>query len=565
MTGRATPSSPPLTAWPRISLWGRFDVARFGELLLPRIHEAELGKRLPGSRVLPWSPLGSDHPVALDGGLTALPMGSWSPESAARLAAASDAVIVAGSDVLATDDEALGADYGLSAVEARRRHFSGFFLEGTTTTPRALSAVGAPLDFDEAGTARLRKGLRDARYLSARDDVSRQRLERAGVEKDVVVVPDPVVLASRVFEREVLARRLDYLRLMDWFPREGAPVVVQGSAALVAHTERLAAVLDGDAAVRETPVLLLETEPSEGSQFVDAMLPRLRRVFRLPAYASLVDILAVFSGARGFIGDSVHGHMAALGFGVPSLFVTSDRFPPALLTLEAAAPAATHPADAGAAVARLLEQPRTQGLPASVAARLDGHFDALAGFADRALAERFERDGKPGSRTGTALMRTLQDADLRLDATRKAWEARSEQMTVLRLEMTEELDTLQVQLDAAPDAREYASVRTRLDAALAGAASLGADLELARQDRVQLERHLAEARTDAARLGDRLAEAQADASRRIAERDARLAQSLGELEALRAEFLRFTNLRLFRYTAPFRRLYAALRRLLRRG
>ena len=492
-------------SWPRIALLGRFDVARFGELLLPRIHEAELRRRLPGSRVLPYAPLGPEHPVALDGGLTALPLGAWSPENAARLAEAADAVIVAGADVLTTDDTALGADYGLSAGEAHRRHFSGFFLEGPRPKgPMAWSAAGVPFDFDEADAPRLRGALQDARYVSVRDDVSRRRLVQAGTERDITVVPDPVALAFRVFEPAVLARRLDYLRLMEWFPRGGAPVVVQGSEALVAHAESIAAALTGAIAGRNAPVLLLETEPAEGSRFAEALMPRLRGAFRVPASVSLVDILAVFSGARFFVGDSVHGHMAALGFGVPSLFVSVGEVAPALAALGDAAPASAHPADSGNALPRLLGQARTDGLPSPVAVRLEAHFDALAGFADCAVAESFERDTGPRSREGTGLLRALQDAELRLDATREAWEARSEQIAALRIELAEQLESLE-----------------------SGFAS-------------QADRAL------------------------LAERDAQLAQRLGELEAIRAEFRRFTNLRVFRYTAPLRRLYASLRRALSR-
>ena len=164
--------------------------------------------------------------------MAASPLCRWAtglPENAARLAAAADAVVVAGTDVLTTDDAALGADYGLSPAEAHRRRLSGFFLEGPQpNTPMAWSAVGVPFDFGEADASRLRGALRDPSYLSVRDDVSRRRLAQAGIERDVTVVPDPVALASRVFEPAALARRLDYLRFMEWFPREGPPVVVQG-------------------------------------------------------------------------------------------------------------------------------------------------------------------------------------------------------------------------------------------------------------------------------------------------------------------------------------------------
>lgn len=617
----------PETPWPRIALWGRFDVARFGELLLPRIHEAELRQRLPGLRILPSSPLGPDYPVALDGGLIALRLGTWSLENAARLAAAADIVIVAGADVLTTDDEALGADYGLSAVEARRRRISGFFLEGPQPkTPIAWGAAGAPFYFGEADASRLRGALQNAAYLSVRDEVSRRRLVEAGIERDVTVVPDPVALASRVFEPAVLARRLDYLRLMEWFPREGAPVVVQGSEALVAHAGAIATVLTKALAGRDVPVLLLETEPADGSGFVEALGPRVHRVFRVPASASLVDILAVFSGARCFVGDSVHGNMAALGFGVPSLFVSPGAVAPALATLGDAAPATAHPADAGEAVVRLLGQARAEGLPASIAVRLETHFDALAELADRAQAERFERGAKPRSRKGIALSRSLQDAELRLEATRDAWEARSEQVAALRLKLAEREESLESRLGATTEARdrlatdlqaarleaaslrshlafshaererlegdlgsvskECASLRNQLQAAEQEATSLRGRLASSQAERERLEGGLVSASKVNASLrnqlqeveekavslraqleaalaeGQRLAEAQADAGRRIAERDAQLANRLGELEAMRAEFVRFTNLRLFRYTAPLRRLYAALRRVL---
>lgn len=627
-----------MSSWPRVALWGRFDVARFGELLLPRIHEAELRRRLPGSRVLPFSPLGPDHPVALDGGLTALRLGAWSPGNAARLAASADAVIVAGTDLLTTDDGALGADYGLSAAEARRRCLSGFFLEGAQPkAPMAWSAAGVPLDFGDADASRLRGALQDARYLSVRDDVSRRRLADVGIERDVTVVPDPVALASRVFEPAVLARRLDYLRLMEWFPREGAPVVLQGSEALAAHAEALATVLTKALAGRDVPVLFLETEPADGGRFVEAMLPRLHGAFRVPASASLVDILAVFSGAGCFVGDSVHGNMAALGFGVPSLFISPGQLAPALATLGDAAPAAAHPADAGEAVARLLGQGRADGLPASIAVRLETHFDALADFADRAQVDRFERDVKPRSRKGIALLRSLQDAEQRLDATRDAWEARSEQVAALRLELAErreklesdfegatgEKDRVEARLPASEDeaaalrnqiassraererleedlrtvSREVASLQSLLASSHTEREHLEEDLQTASNEIASLRGHLvsseaererleaeldsargrigqltgehetaltriAALREDLRRLEGSLEEVQADASRRIAERDIQLAQSLGALEAMRAEFLRFTNLRLFRYTAPLRRLYSSLRRAL---
>ena len=398
---------------------------------------------------------------------------------------------------------------------------------------------------------------------------------------------------------------------MEWFPREGAPLVLQGSAALAADAGSLAALLS---ALR-VPVLFLETEPADGSGFAEAFAPRLRGAFRLPDSASLVDILAAFAGARCFVGDSVHGHMAAISLGVPSLFLSSAPLPSALAALGDAAPATVRPEDAAGAFARLLGQPRADGVPASVAARLDAHFDALAGFADAALTERVERDASARGRRASALTASLQDAEMRLRALREAWEARSEQVAAVRLEMDARLRTFEARLekDFSSFEKRLVEMRTdadRLDALLAEARAdtrrLEALLAEARVDSGRLEALLAEARANAGRLDallvetradagrvdallaearadvgrleallagaradartleSRLAETRADAGRRIAERDAQLAQALGELEAMRAEFLRVTNLRIFRFTAPLRRIYGALRRTLRR-
>lgn len=114
-------------------------------------------------------------------------------------------------------------------------------------------------------------------------------------------------------------------------------------------------------------------------------------------------------------------------------------------------------------------------------------------------------------------------------------------------------------------------------------AALRAELEQLRPDHEQLAKFhamvLAEVDAllnDKQVLASRLAEVEAerDAARRDAERIERERQEFGrasadhvarlqaEYEVLHSEFVRFTSLRLFRYTAPLRAAYAALRRLL---
>jgi hypothetical protein len=61
--GGRRPSKDPARLEPCIALWGTFDLPDHGELLLPRIFEHELRKRLPFVQVVDYSPLGFKHPT----------------------------------------------------------------------------------------------------------------------------------------------------------------------------------------------------------------------------------------------------------------------------------------------------------------------------------------------------------------------------------------------------------------------------------------------------------------------------------------------------------------------
>ena len=119
--------------------------------------------------------------------------------------------------------------------------------------------------------------------LSVRDEASRARLRRAGVDADVTVVPDPLLLLPRAFPEEVLARRLEYLRHMEWFPRSGEPLVIQESAAFDDRSEELAASVAAALERSPVPVVVLGLGPGDGDgRFADA--PRGMPRWRLSAF-----------------------------------------------------------------------------------------------------------------------------------------------------------------------------------------------------------------------------------------------------------------------------------------
>src|SRR5436190_22002041 len=101
---------------PRVALWGTFDLADYGSLLLPRIFEQELQRRLPLAQVHAFSPLGYRRPISMDGGRPVLPLGIPDARSKSQLAEQHDLVAVAG-DVIHTRDHLYAQLYGIAREE----------------------------------------------------------------------------------------------------------------------------------------------------------------------------------------------------------------------------------------------------------------------------------------------------------------------------------------------------------------------------------------------------------------------------------------------------------------
>lgn len=538
------------TSGPRIGLWGRFDVASFGDLIVPRVFETEMRRRLPRMEVQTYAPLGPLHPVALDGGDTARALGTWSRRRAAELAEGTDCVVIGGGDVIHTHEALFAADYGMSADEVKRLRPSSFFIEGLGRSlerrcPIAWNAVGVPFRFQGEEAARLRAALGPRRYLSVRDLSSKERLRDAGVDAHIEVVPDPSLLAARAFPSELLARRLDYLKFMDWFPSGVDPLVLQGAGHLVPRARSIARSLIRALRGRSIPIVLLETESGRGeAEFLDAIAPHLGdAVFRIPSSVALSDIAAVLAHARAFVGSSPSASLAASSFGVPALRLDSDgraRIP------EAARPddeVATLPVDAdlAASVRRLVAARRREGLSRDVEQRLETHFDRLAEIAESAVLRRFERVSREHPGVARAdMVEALRDAHERMEDARTAYAARGEQMMQQRFRLVEALEQREAELQSELRIDRSALEEARSDKAiLSGAlAQIRATLEASLAREVEAQQTMAESRErelDALRTMERLERDLSDATRTLQGEVAARERLLTELSASERE------------------------------
>lgn len=425
------PTGPPD---PCIGIWGTFDVANFGDLLFPRIFEQEMKRRLPQATVRSFSPLGSLRSVQLDGGAVAEPLGEWTTQRIVELERELDFVAVGGGEIIHEHDAYYGGWYEIPTPEAERLRPSQFFIEGLGEEAErratvAWHSVGIPFDLEGEFAERVRAACQRRPYISVRDEGSRARLVRAGVERDVSVVPDSALVLKRLFAHDVLERRLGYLKAIRAFPTEGNPLALQGSRALLPHVEAIGRALAPMLEEEDVPVLLLETGPCHGDgEFADAISPYLPpdRTYRLPESVVVEDLVAAISHSRGFVGISLHGSITALAFDVP--FAILDLVGYAKLSafaqlVGAEAVHVTSSDDIASSVARVLARERSAADIRPLVARIDDHFDRLAELAEMSAKSRHGTNAVAAA-TGVPLRDARSDSELRYASLRTAYEAR---------------------------------------------------------------------------------------------------------------------------------------------
>jgi hypothetical protein len=489
---------------PRIGVWGRFDSSGFADLVQPWVLEREIRRRLPEADLRMYAPFEEGRAIASDPGFATADLGQWSFRRASELSDSLDCVIVAG-DLFGVSDD------WVPSLPAGPR-LAPFLVEGFGSEleecPVAWSAVSVAFDLEPEEAEQVRTALAARSYVSVRDEASRLRLRRAGIESDVALVPDPLLLLPRAFPEELLARRLEYLKYMGWFPRSGKPLVIQQGPAFGERADELAATLAAALERSPIPVVLLELGPGEGDgRLADALSghPSVP-TFRVPSGAAVSDTAAVLAHSRAFVGTSARTSLACFAFGVPAHVL--DR------------PLGGTSRELVLAIRRLLRMPAGTGAGPAETAQLDAHFDRLAGLAEASLVRRLRRDGA----SEESLLARLRENERVLDSWRAAYAARSQQVVDLRLrsaalaEKTEKVTAEVQELQGEAARRHHAWADTTAELAterevsaraLAERDELGREATEIRGRQAQLEAELAETRAhsdEASRREKRAAE-----------------------------------------------------------
>lgn len=253
------------------------------------------------------------------------------------------------------------------------------------------------------------------------DEVSRRRLEEAGLDRKIEVIPDPAPLAARHFDREVSEKRLEYLRLMRWYPPRGRRALVvqaEGDAALLgaALTGPIGRILKGR---DDLSVVVAEIASSAGGEEFGRLLGESlpEQVYRIPSEVEVEDWVAALSAAEGFIGTSHTAAVMAMAFRKPVVVLNLEgRFDPAALGWTGPGAALVgevkEVADAfEQAEGAVAEGAADEGPLEPLRERLDRHLDRVAEIAREAWVRRGrgEEQDRPDFEGEAALLRTAHD------------------------------------------------------------------------------------------------------------------------------------------------------------
>lgn len=315
----------------RIEHWGTFEVDNFGDLLFPLVLGHHLSRALPRAEVDLVGPIGGTAGMGLDRTVRRAvrhdQRGFWAQ------AATVDAIVLGGGDlvhatefVVAAGDRARRVDAWTFAAEASLL---------AEVRPFVWNGLGIPFDVPEELAPLLRTACRSVDLLTVRDEGSKLRLEKAGVDRDIRVVPDTAVLVDRVLPGRRRAATLDELREAGSLPPPGTPfVAVHASFSAPGMIAELAGALDEVRAGHEgLELVLVGIGPTHGdAATLRALAARLTGSVRTVLDPTLLEVAAILEAAEVVVASSFHAMLVASTLGTRTVGFLQSSHRPAKLT-----------------------------------------------------------------------------------------------------------------------------------------------------------------------------------------------------------------------------------------
>ncbi|MEJ0015588.1 MAG: polysaccharide pyruvyl transferase family protein [Acetobacteraceae bacterium] len=345
------------------------DVANFGDALFPLLAERRLhpfGYRVTGITLSGRASAWPDAPVSI------------SLRDLVGHAPASAGVLIGGGNIIVARPTSL-AEAALASL------WLGASWHAAVHDLKLLwNAPGLPRPFTRHPLGLLARAALDAAdRVAVRDAYSHSIIE--DLRPDTDLVPDTAIDLASLWPAAMLAPVFRDLLARTAAPTDRPIVVVHVRARDGdAGFPQIAAAIDAFAREHDCLPLLLALGPAVHD---DIVLRRLSSHLSaahilLDAPRTLQEIAAALAFARGYVGQSLHGYVAAAAYAVPGILVA----PPPARRFRGFLDHCGRPdalvADWSAAFARLVSLPPRRPLPDAMHAALDGHWQATAAILD---------------------------------------------------------------------------------------------------------------------------------------------------------------------------------------
>ena len=185
----------------------------------------------------------------------------------------------------------------------------------------AYFSAGIPFEFPQKEWLRIQTIFEESSFIYLRDEQSATKLRNAGVQRDLVVAPDVVVVISDLYPKASLRATADRLLAKVDLSSTQPYLCYQTSAATTQALPIISHELREFFNRQKIPIVLLPLGFCHGDRETLSHLASL-----LPDQAKLVnpvtviDMLAILAHADMFAGISMHGNICAYSYGVPHLF-----------------------------------------------------------------------------------------------------------------------------------------------------------------------------------------------------------------------------------------------------
>ncbi|WP_373229943.1 polysaccharide pyruvyl transferase family protein [Cohnella sp.] len=302
---------------------GTFDIENFGDLLFPEILKRGLSKRIDLEYISLFSPTGGPKPF--EPNIRVQPITNFDAEHNKHKF---NAVILGGGDLFRLDTS-ISEFYTQRMTPATQLLWNVSTFAEKHSIPVIWNSIGVPFQFRfENERTLVREYCNHIKYLAVRDHRSKNFLLDAGVDREILVVPDTAVALSKYFDKNALVRHFSKLNKEIGLDIERDFLIFQSSPGFVWGEENIKWVADILLSIKLKYHLEIVLLPIGYCHNDGMTLERINRVHPhrfhyIENKLSPIDILSTLVSSQFFIGSSLHGNITAYSYGIGHISINT--------------------------------------------------------------------------------------------------------------------------------------------------------------------------------------------------------------------------------------------------